>query len=810
MMVIRPRLQKVMTDLWGNVTRSILVVASIAVGLIAIGIITTIYVVVSNDIRAGYRAVSPTNINIQTGLINNDVITHVSHIEGVNQAEGVRSLSLRILNKDNQWQNVEIRAYEHVDLLTINKLRLVEGRWPQKGEMVFDMNRLGEINAGIGDEVTIELPSKKERKFLLVGIVQDQTIGAYGNSGGFFTAPVQAYIHQDTLEYLEQSSTSLFNGMYVTVSGIGNDLDQIQVVADRINHDLKFANIGVTSTKVVSSWSHPNAALVDAIASILIVLGFLSVFLSGTLVTNTLQALLKQQTQQIGIMKSIGARQLQISIVYLALILVFGIIAFLIAVPVSYFAAYQLIKFVAGKINFVLLGQRLEVGIVILQAGLALLMPVASAWKPIWDGSKISVIEALNPGLHSRHKKKSAPRAKGKKFVLFSQLSKAPLHQTIAFRNTFRQTGRLVLTLITLSLGGAIFIATFNVRASVDQYIAQIRQYFMADVSLSLKRPYRYQEIGKILDHIDEIGYYEGWSGTMARIIRDDGTYVDRVSIVAPPTDSRVINPVIISGRWMQAEDQNDIVLGDAFSLHYPEIKLGDTIRLRIDDKDSEWKVVGFFQFAGKESGLIAYTNYRYLANLTNSYDQVSTIQINGKKKMSENELDQLKRRIESEMDKEDIKVSNLSISIADSSSSSGGLTTLTIFLLFMAILIAIVGSIGLAGTMSMNVMERTREIGILRAIGASDQTLMQMVLFEGLTIGIISYLIGIILSFPITTVLGDSVIMAIFGTSATIAYTPTGFIIWFLVVVILSSIASVIPARSAAQLTIREVLSYE
>ena len=111
---------------------------------------------------------------------------------------------------------------------------------------------------------------------------------------------------------------------------------------------------------------------------------------------------------------------------------------------------------------------------------------------------------------------------------------------------------------------------------------------------------------------------------------------------------------------------------------------------------------------------------------------------------------------------------------------------------------------------MSMNVLERTREIGILRSIGASDSSLMQIVLSEGLTIGLISYGIGALLSIPITRLLGDSVIMAIFGNSAHLVYTPTGYLIWLALVVVLSIFASLIPARNAAQLTIREVLSYE
>ncbi|RPJ47176.1 MAG: FtsX-like permease family protein, partial [Chloroflexi bacterium] len=131
-------------------------------------------------------------------------------------------------------------------------------------------------------------------------------------------------------------------------------------------------------------------------------------------------------------------------------------------------------------------------------------------------------------------------------------------------------------------------------------------------------------------------------------------------------------------------------------------------------------------------------------------------------------------------------------------------------FLLFLAVLTALVGSIGLAGTMSMNVMDRTREIGVMRAIGASDRMLMKLVLAEGMLIGAMSYGLGALLAFPISKIMSDGISLALFDAPSTSGYTPTGFAIWLALVVGLSFAASVIPARKASRLTIREVLAYE
>ena len=113
-------------------------------------------------------------------------------------------------------------------------------------------------------------------------------------------------------------------------------------------------------------------------------------------------------------------------------------------------------------------------------------------------------------------------------------------------------------------------------------------------------------------------------------------------------------------------------------------------------------------------------------------------------------------------------------------------------------------------GTMGMNVLERTREIGIMRSIGAVDGEVMRTVIVEGMLIGGIAWFIGALLSFPITYLLSDIVSLAIFQSPIAVHFTYQGFVIWLLVVLALSAVASVLPARNAARLTIREVLAYE
>jgi putative ABC transport system permease protein len=96
-----------------------------------------------------------------------------------------------------------------------------------------------------------------------------------------------------------------------------------------------------------------------------------------------------------------------------------------------------------------------------------------------------------------------------------------------------------------------------------------------------------------------------------------------------------------------------------------------------------------------------------------------------------------------------------------------------------MAILLALVGGLGLMGTMSINVLERTREIGVLRAIGAPNRGVAQVFILEGITIGFLSWLMGALLAIPLTQGLNSALGSATMGTPLTYSYSMPGLWLW-------------------------------
>jgi putative ABC transport system permease protein len=134
----------------------------------------------------------------------------------------------------------------------------------------------------------------------------------------------------------------------------------------------------------------------------------------------------------------------------------------------------------------------------------------------------------------------------------------------------------------------------------------------------------------------------------------------------------------------------------------------------------------------------------------------------------------------------------------------------LSMVLSILSVVIASVGAIGLTGTMSMNVLERTREIGIMRAVGASDAAVRQVIVSEGVVIGGLAWLMGTLMSLPMSMLMSYAIGKNLLGTGLLWTYALFAIWIWLVVVLSVSVIASRIPANNAVRLTVREVLAYE
>jgi len=170
----------------------------------------------------------------------------------------------------------------------------------------------------------------------------------------------------------------------------------------------------------------------------------------------------------------------------------------------------------------------------------------------------------------------------------------------------------------------------------------------------------------------------------------------------------------------------------------------------------------------------------------------------------------EMAKALEKRLKESGIKVNQSMTKDVLASSWAGQFDFLIAFPLTMAAMTALIGGLGLAGMMSLNVMERTREIGVMRSIGAADGMISGVVVTEGLLIGVISWALAVPFSIPMSLVFNAMLGETFFDQPLDFVFSPFGPIAWLAIVVIVSVISSLLPAYRATKMSVRETLAYE
>jgi putative ABC transport system permease protein len=793
------RWKKIWADFWGNKSRTLLTIMTIMVGTFAVGFNSNLGLYMNESMDSDYLSANPSEATVYAKPLTEEMVKVARTIPGVDTVEGFSSVSARIVRPDGTYVDIGITSLEDPSQATLNQLKPATGETsiPKYGnkEMVIDASAES-LGYKSGDIVLLELESGKRREIKLAGFIHDVTGFPYN-----LVNRVNAYVTPDTLEWLG-GTISNFDMLAVSVLEKQTDQEHVTEVAQAVADRMERAGATVFFVNVYQPGHHFAWSVTQGVFFVLGVLGYLTVLLSGFLIVNTITALMTQQTRQIGIMKAVGGGTLQITGMYIVLILAFGLVALMIAIPLANAAAQSIGGGMAKWLNFYPAPYKGYQATLIQEAFVALIVPVLAALLPIYNSVRVTVREAVSDyglGGNSKPKKDSV----SEKSVLM------PRPIRISLRNTFRRKTRLGITLFTLVLGGAVFIAVYNLWASFDKVMQSIQGYFLADINIAFDRGYRFDKVASIADSIPGVEGSEGWleyPGTLKMNDEEAGT---QILFVAPPATSTLIDPIITSGRWLKPGDENAIVIGNHLLRIFPDLKIGDWLTIEANGQETDWHIIGIYSMPGNVSPPLLYTNYEYISRLVGEPDMAYSLRIttNNHDAITQKRINE---QIQAAFEERGVQIKSTQLSADFIRDQKAQTDILVYFMLVMATLIAIVGGLGLMGTMSINVLERTREIGVMRAIGASNGDIQAIVIVEGMVIGIVSWAISILVSIPITNVLCYGVGVAILTAPMPAVYGLSGIFAWLLFTIVLGTLASAIPARRASRLTVRDTLAYE
>ncbi|MEO7455383.1 MAG: FtsX-like permease family protein [Gemmatimonadaceae bacterium] len=785
--MLSPRWRKVLRDLWLHKARTGLAISAICIGIIGAGAVLDAWSLLRRATREEFDASRPASAVIRTDSVDAALLARIRALPGIATAQSRHVVSARVRTPAGV-QTALLIARDDFAANEIGVVKPGDGAWPpSQGHAVVEHSSVEFAGVAIGDSVELQIGDGPAAMSRVSGIARD-----VGLAPGWMEHVV--YIFVSPADLARIGATSGMNEIQVAVADRSLGRTEIQAIARDVRALVERTGRRVSSVDVPIPGRHIHAGQIDSLLYTQGAFGLLALVLSGVLVVNLIAAMLTGQVREIGVMKAIGAGAGQIAAMYLGLAFSLGIVACAISIPLAAVFGRMYAEFTAGILNFDVSAYRIPVWAFALQLAVGALLPVVAALFPVVRGCRISVNDALRDfGISGRGE---TPR-----LIVGGRIFTRPV--LLSLRNAFRRRARMALTLATLAIGGAVYLGALNLRGAVIGAVDLLFAPQQFDMVFRLAHPAPAESIAAVVTPMAGVSAAESWAGARAALATDGAPLGNSFTITAPPAGTRMLVPRILTGHWFTSAGNNELVVSNRVVDDDSAFALGRTVALVIDGRSATWTIVGV---ADGGPMPVTYASREALARVTGSTGATTIVVATGVAGQAA-EL-ALVRRVRSELADRGFDVSSSQLMAEQRAVIQDHLLMVAGFLGNMSLLMIVVGGLGLASTMSLAVLERTREIGVLRAIGARHRTILGMIQVEGLVIAILSWLIAIPLSLPMSIALGNAFGRVMLEVPVHLLPDGPGVLRWFTVVVLLSVVACAWPAWRAMRITTSSALA--
>ncbi|MEM8586807.1 MAG: ABC transporter permease [Pseudomonadota bacterium] len=787
---MRPRIKKVVGDLPEQPGRAFLVFLAIALGAAALTVALGARSVLLREIPASFATAEPPAAVFWLEDVDSQVLEGVRALPGVVDADARRLVRARVEVAPGDWRTLLLFGVRDFSDLRVSAFEALEGQWPpERGAILVERSGLPVLGAGpnasVGDTIAVRVPGGKSASLPIRGVVHDPALAP-----GWQDNAAYAYASRETLADL----------------GLGGHLDELRITVDgnrsiagRVADDTAdwLAEAGYDVLRVeVPPRRHPHTDHMTTMLLLLSVFSALALVLSGALAASVIAAFLDRQARQVGVMKTIGARSWGIAAIYLAMIAVLAVPAIAIGLGAGLLGARSFSNYAAQQLNLDVASYAVGTATVLAIVGIGLAVPFVAAAIPIARAARMPVQKALqDPGI-------TPPRRRRRWFGLLKGLGRPTV---LAVRNSFRRPARLWLTLLALALGGAALMTASNVYVSLIAAVDRSLDRRGDDIDVRLLRPVDAAAILADISGLPGVSHAEAWGGALVALNTQQSADRSRgrYGLLAPPSDTALLDVPIIEGRWPEAGQIGDLVVNRNLQAIEPALVIGADVQLALGPRSVRGRIVGVIEEVAEPS---LYTNPPTFAELAGADGLAGVI------------------RIVTDPGAEGRLASQIEQVIVDAGSIPSLLFTrpalrqamvdhfaILLALLSTAALAAvIVGGLGLAASMGLNVLERTREIGVIRAVGARPAAVRRLILTEGYAIALASVVLAGVLSVPLS--MAVAYIVGNHGLHLTLplVFSPTGVLAWTVLVAVLTLIACIGPARRAMRTPVCDAIAYE
>ncbi|KQV46829.1 hypothetical protein ASC95_25215 [Pelomonas sp. Root1217] len=772
-------------DLWQHRARSLLVVLAVALGLTAAGTILNAWTLVERATDDGYRASRPVSATLALDRADARALAMAQAQPGIAAARLRRSV-MAAVQANGRSRNAVVVSLDDFRRENIGRLQLDAP--PTDGGLWMERSSLDFSGASVGEPVSLRLAGGETQSVDISGLVRDVS-----QAPGWMENLVYLYGTEATLTRL--GATAGFNELQVRMRDEHATRADVRGVVDTLKAALTAGGYVVKSVDVPEPGQHIHAAQMDSLLMTQGAFGLLALLACGFLVVNLVSAMLAGQTREIAVMKVLGGSPRQIGAMVLAQAGALGLLASAIALPTALWLGRIYGGLKAELLNFPLDGIATPAWGVVLQLTVGLALPLAAAALPVRAALRRPVGEALRDIGITREGQALGLQRGALAARLVPLLGGWARPLLLSMGNAFRRRQRMVLTVLALATGGAVYLGAANlrsaVRGSVDDLFSAQRYQLQVRVAVATSA----SKLEAIALDVPGVTAAEAWRGLRTSL------GAEPLTLLGVPSTGRLLAPRLIEGRWLGDGAAQELVVSRLLQRQQPGLAVGS--RHRIAERD--WTVVGLVD-AGPQA--LAYTSRAALDALA-SNELATSLVLKLERPDSPIALLDAVQQLRGALTEAGIGIAASQSQADNRRVVEDHLLMVVDFLGAMGLVMIAVGAMGLASTMGLAVLERRREIGVLRAIGARDGAILAMVQVEGLTLVVLAWLASLPLALPISALLEVAFGRIMFSVPWRLVPSAATAFGWLGLMALISLIACALPARRALRIPAAQALAY-
>jgi ABC-type lipoprotein release transport system permease subunit len=584
-----------------------------------------------------------------------------------------------------------------------------------------------------------------------------RVVGIYETGSGFEDAAAVVPLEEAQRLALQPHRVSV---LYVKLDD-PSLADQLRARLERRFNDLSIAT---------SAGFANQEQLFDLLDGIAMAIAGLAVVIGGIIMTNTLWMSVFERTREVGVLRSLGWRRRRVMGMILNESLTLALLGGLLGVGLGLLSLVALRR--SGSVLGIFGGQ-VTLDIVARALGTVLALGVVGGAYPAWWASRLMPVEALQYEGGGR-----------------ARASRLPGGMTV--RNLVRRRTRTALTLLNIGVSIAAVVALGGVAGGMlGAFTTMMRDsqtdLFVAEAGVDMDFSAIDERVGARLAARQEVDGVSGmfWTGATTEEMPMLIIYGYH------PREFAIRRYRIVEGQPLSGRRQ--IIVG-RMAADKIGVEVGDTLRLL----NSSFRVVGIYETgtAFEDAGVVI--GLREAQSITGKLHQVQFYLVSLR---DPDQVDVAQADLEEAFPDLDF---SLTSELAENTSDFRVMAEMADQLSLAAVLI---GALGMLNTMLMSVLERTREIGVLRSLGWRRRQVVWMILKESLVLGAVGGILGI----PLGMGLGALVGMAgIWGGALEPTYTPRLFVQAVVVAAVAGVVGGLYPAWRATRMRPVEALRYE